>query len=120
MSSIETEHPNPTEGSWFLTRIRIYEDYVMVQFGGALEKGLPVIKQILDENIPTLNLPEQYNATLNNSSYLVLSNFSGFTQKIGWLIIGVLIGQGGWFFHEYRNEAGCNNELIDLVRMDPI
>lgn len=111
--------PNKSGIPWYFSRIRIYDDYISMGFGGAEDQGVPVIENILGEITPKLGLPTPY-IIQRDGGHLVINHLSGLTNRIGWMIIGVLIGRG-WFIQEFRQEGtisiqGMNIELIDVMR----
>lgn len=117
--SNKTQGKNDPKATWYFSRIRIYDEYISMGFGGAEEQGFSVIENILGEITPKLGLPAPYN-TYRDGGHLVVNNLSGFTRQIGWMIIGVLVGRG-WFIQEFRQEGITSNlnmniELIDIMR----
>lgn len=105
--------------TWYFSRIRIYDDYIRVGFGGAPESGIPEIENILQEITQKLSFPVHFQIQYEGG-HLAINNLSGNALKIGWMIIGVLLTRG-WFVQELRDEGKDSHltthiELIDIMR----
>ncbi|MEA5076928.1 MAG: hypothetical protein VB013_00025 [Anaerolineaceae bacterium] len=77
--SNKTQGKKEPESTWYFSRIRIYDGYISMGFGGAEDQGVPVIENILVEITPKLGLPAPY-IIQYDGGHLVVNNLLGFTQ----------------------------------------